>query len=112
MSIFQKIIDREIPATIVFENENILAFEDINAQAAIHIIFIHKKQTKNINELSSEHPEQLSQVFSAISEYTRSEGLEKKGFRVVTNLGENAGQTVFHTHFHLLSGERLGRFGS
>lgn len=112
MTIFDKIIKREIPSEIVFENENVLGFKDIMPQAPVHILFIHKKSTKNINELIQNDPHQLTQIFLAISEYTQSQGLEESGFRLVVNTNQHAGQTVFHTHVHVLAGAPLGGFGS
>ncbi|WP_408097577.1 histidine triad nucleotide-binding protein [Peredibacter sp. HCB2-198] len=110
--IFCKIVKGEIPSTKIFENETVIGFKDLRPQAKIHQLFIHKSHTKDINDLAKNDPKELSDVFNAIRTYTINEGLVKDGFRVVTNLGPNAGQTVFHTHFHVLAGEPLGHFGS
>lgn len=110
--IFCKIVEGAIPSTKIFENENVIGFKDLRPQAVIHHLFIHKKHTKNINDLSQNDPSQLAEMFEAMRLYSEQEGLTKDGFRIVTNLGPNAGQTVFHTHFHLLAGEPLGHFGS
>lgn len=109
--LFCKIVAGEIPATKVFENETVIGFVDIYPQAKIHLLFIHKDHTENVAEMS-ESPEDIGEVFTAIGKYTKDQGLDQKGFRVVTNSGRLAGQSVFHTHFHILSGEQLGRFGS
>ena len=109
--LFCKIIKNEIPSTKIFDNDVVMGFVDIFPQAKTHLLFIHKNHSKDINEMSND-PAAIGQVFQAIAEYTKREGLDQKGFRVVTNLGKNAGQTVFHTHFHVLGGETLGRFGS
>jgi histidine triad (HIT) family protein len=111
MTIFSKIIKREIPSEIVFENEHVIAFKDIMPQAPIHLLFIHKVETQNINDLMRSKPEQLNQIFQAIAEYTQSQGLEENGFRLVINTNKDAGQTVFHTHVHVLGGGTLGSFG-
>ena len=111
MTIFTKIINREIPATIVYEDANVLAFKDIYPQAPIHIIFIHKRPTAHINELVAQDPAQLPDLFKAIANYTAEQNLESKGFRLVTNVGRDGGQSVHHTHFHLLAGSPLGKFG-
>jgi histidine triad (HIT) family protein len=108
--LFCKIADGIIPAQKVFENEHIFGFVDIHPQAKIHLLFVHKKHTSNINEMSGD-TESIAQMFQGIAEYTKTNELSKEGFRVVTNQGPNAGQTVFHTHFHLVGGEALGRFG-
>ncbi len=110
--IFCKIVKGEIPSTKIFENETVIGFKDLRPQASIHQLFIHKSHTKDINDLAKNDPQELSDVFNAIRTYTQKEGLDKNGFRVVTNLGAFAGQTVFHTHFHVLAGEPLGHFGS
>lgn len=110
--LFCKIIAGEIPSNKIYEDDNVYAFEDINPMAKIHWLFIHKKHTKNINEIVDTDPEQFQHIYQAINKVSQEKGLVEPGFRVVTNLGENAGQTVFHTHFHVLSGERLGKFGS
>jgi histidine triad (HIT) family protein len=110
--LFCKIIQGQIPSKKVFENDHVYAFKDINPQAQVHVLFVHKKHTGNINQLTQEDPQQLSQVFSAMAQYSVQENLNDKGFRIVTNQGKNAGQTVFHTHFHFLGGEALGHFGA
>ena len=109
--LFCKIIKGEIPSTKVYEDDHVFGFVDIYPQAKTHLLFIHKVHTSNINEMADE-PCTVGEAFQAIQKYTRSIGLDKNGFRVVTNLGPEAGQTVFHTHFHVLGGEKLGRFGS
>lgn len=108
--IFCKIINGEIPAQKVFENEHLLGIVDIHPQAKIHLLFVHKKHTANINEMSGDS-ESIAQIFQGISEYTKGNELSKKGYRIVTNMGPDAGQTVFHTHFHIIGGEALGHFG-
>lgn len=110
--IFCKICDGSIPSTKVYEDDKVIGFKDLRPQASIHQLFIHKKHTKDINDLSKSDPSQLADLFNGIRLYTEKEGLVEKGFRVVTNLGAHAGQTVFHTHLHVLGGEPLGHFGS
>lgn len=109
--IFCKIIDGIIPSTKVFENESVIGFADLHPHAAKHFLFIHRGHTKDVNDLADKHPEQLSEIFSAISKFTKESGLAKSGFRILTNQGLDAGQTVFHTHFHVVGGEPLGKFG-
>lgn len=110
-TIFSKIINNEIPADIVFENEEVLGFKDISPQAKDHFIFIHKKATKDISHLTQSEPHQLLSLFKAIEEFSQNKTSLENGYRLVTNKGKNAGQTVFHTHIHLLGGEPLGSFG-
>ena len=110
--LFCKIIRGEIQAKRVFENEKVVGFLDIHPLAKVHVLFIHKYHTANMNELTRHHPEQLVELFSAVAEYSQEHNLEQSGVRLVINIGRDAGQSVFHTHIHLLSGERLGQFGA
>jgi histidine triad (HIT) family protein len=110
--LFCKIITGEIPSQKVYEDEKVLAFNDINPLAKNHWLFIHKVHTKDVNEMTSEKPEQLLDLFKAISFVTHDANVVDDGYRVVTNNGATAGQTVFHTHFHVLSGEKLHSFGA
>ena len=107
--LFCKIIKGEIPSEKVFENENVYAFKDIAPMAKEHYLFISKTHSKNVNEMSAQ---QIQEIFAAIKEFTQSHSLEENGFRVVTNINQHGGQTVFHTHFHVLGGEQLRAFGA
>ena len=109
--LFCKIIAGQIPSEKVHEDESVFGFKDIGPMAKEHYLFIHKKHSTNINDLVANNPEQLADIFSAIQKFTTSTDLSESGFRVVTNHGSDAGQTVFHTHFHVLGGEKLGKFG-
>jgi len=109
--LFCKIIKGEIPSEKVYEDEQVYAFKDIQPAAKEHLLFIHKDHTKNVNEIADNAPEQLAAIFKAISFVTKEIGLTEDGFRVTTNYGPNAGQAVFHTHFHVLGGERLAPLG-
>lgn len=109
--IFCKIVDGKIPSTRVFENDKVIAFKDLHPLAAKHYLFVHRGHSKDVVDMMSLDPDQIKDVYQAIAEFTKKEGLTDSGFRVVTNLGKHGGQTVFHTHFHVLGGEELGRFG-
>ena len=112
-TLFGKIIRREIPATIVYEDEEILGFKDIAPQAPVHVLFVPKGGV--IPTLDDATPEQaalLGRLMLAAAEYARREGFARDGYRVVMNCRENAGQTVFHVHLHLLAGAPLGHFGT
>ena len=109
--LFCRIIRHQIPSKKVFESDTVLGFEDISPMAKKHLLFIHKKHSTNINEMVEEDTAGLADIFAAICRYTKDEKLDRTGFRIVTNQGKDAGQTVFHTHFHVLSGEKLGSFG-
>ena len=104
--IFCKIIKKEIPSTVVYEDQNVYAFRDIHPQAKQHILVIPKKHISSVMETDT-NSETLKQIFDAIKEITKQENIDSSGFRVTTNNGPDAGQTVFHLHFHLFGGERL-----
>jgi histidine triad (HIT) family protein len=111
VTIFEKIIKKEIPANIVFENQLVMGFKDLAPQAPVHILFIHKQKTVDIGELAQQKPDQLVELFQAITMFVKMQGLDQTGYRLVSNKGGDAGQTVFYTHIHLLAGEKLGKFG-
>ncbi len=110
--IFCKLVEGKIPSTRIYEDENVIGFKDLRPQAQVHHLFIHRRHTRDIIDLVSCDPDQLGDLFRAIATYTAKESLTREGFRLVTNLGPDAGQTVFHTHFHVLAGEQLGSFGA
>ncbi len=102
--LFCKIVEGEIPADIVYENDTVLAFRDINPQAPTHILIIPRLHIATINDLEPEHEMLVGRLFSAAKEIAAAEGLTDKGYRVIMNCGEGAGQSVFHIHLHLLGG--------
>ena len=102
--VFCKIIKRELPSTKVYEDEFCLAFENIEPLAPIHTLVIPKKHVANITEADGE---MVQNIFNAINKIVREKGIDKTGFRVVTNCGKDAGQTVEHLHFHILGGKIL-----
>ena len=106
MCIFCKIIDGEIPSKKVLENENFLAFEDIQPQAKIHVLIIPKVHIQSFNEMT---PNIMAEMTPFIQEVALTLGVKKDGYRLITNIGQNGGQEVGHIHFHLLAGEQLGR---
>ena len=104
MTIFTKIINRDIPADIVYEDDLCLAFRDINPVAPVHILIIPKKELPALDKAEAEDHAILGHLLIKASEIARCEGLEEGGYRVVINNGEGAGQSVFHLHLHLLGG--------
>ena len=106
-TIFKKIIDKEIPANIVYEDDDFLAFYDIQPQAKVHVIVIPKKEIKNLDEATEEDVLVLGKLQLTIAKIARKLGISKDGYRVITNINENGGQTVFHMHYHILGGEKL-----
>ena len=105
-TIFKRIIDGEIPADIVYEDEQCLAFRDISPQAPVHILVIPRKEIPSIDHLSDEDEQLVGHIYLAIKQIAAGEGLEN-GYRVIVNCGKEGGQTVDHLHFHLLGGRGL-----
>ena len=105
--LFLKIISREIPAEIVYENDDVLAFKDLNPQAPIHLLIIPKKRTRTINEMQNEDAALFGKLFLAAKDIAAEMGVAEDGFRVVMNCNEAAGQTVFHVHLHFLAGREF-----
>ncbi|SFV66804.1 HIT family protein [hydrothermal vent metagenome] len=104
MCLFCKIVNKEIPANIVAEDENCLAFHDINPKAPIHILVIPKIHVESFNEVK---PEMMAEITPFIQKVASQMQLDKSGYRVITNIGENGGQEVKHLHFHILGGAKL-----
>jgi len=100
--LFCKIVNKEIDSDIVYEDEDVLAFNDINPQAPVHVLVVPKKHISSIIDINKLDKEERLNLLSAIEKIARQSGLEKDGFRVVTNTGTRAGQSVFHLHFHIL----------
>jgi histidine triad (HIT) family protein len=105
-TIFSKIIRREIPADIVYEDDLVLAFRDIQPQAPVHILVIPKQPIESIATVTSADREVLGHILVTIQQIAAQQGLSK-GYRVVTNIGEDGGQTVSHLHFHLLGQRQM-----
>ena len=105
-TIFQKIIDKELPADIVYEDESCLAFKDINPVAPIHILIIPKKRIEKISDSNTEDRELLGHLFLVAGNIARDLGIED-AFRLVVNNGAGAQQTVFHLHIHLIAGREF-----
>lgn len=106
MTIFKKIINREIPADIVYEDDLCLAFRDINAQAPIHVLLIPKEEIVSMTQLESEHHAIMGHLMLKVPVLAEQLGLGK-GYRIVINCGEEGGQTVDHLHIHLLGGRAM-----
>lgn len=107
--IFCKIIKKEIPSEIVYEDEGIIAFKDINPAAPIHILVIPKKHISSIIDMKKEDEAIIGRIYSVINKIAKDIGIKEKGFRVILNCGEDGGQEVKHIHFHLLAGKKLGQ---
>lgn len=107
-TIFKKIIDKEIPAKIIYEDEDFLAFEDIAPVAKVHVLVIPKKEIKNLENATEEDLVLLGKLQLTIAKVARQLGVNETGYRVVTNINSDAGQTVYHIHYHIIGGEKLG----
>lgn len=106
--LFCKIADGRIPGKIVYQDQDVVAFADINPQAPQHVLFIPRQHIADMAQLSTQDGDLLSKIFTAAASVARDLGLEERGYRFVTNVGPDAGQSVFHLHFHLLGGRKLG----
>ena len=108
MTIFTKIINKEIPAKIVYEDDLCLAFHDISPQAPVHVLLIPKKPIQSLDHMESEDQNLMGHLMLKIGELAKELGISENGYRVVTNIGNWGGQSVDHIHFHLLGGRELG----
>ena len=106
--IFCKIATGEIPSTKVYEDDQILAFRDIEPQAPVHIIIIPKQHINSANELTAENSNLIAHIFEVIPQIARNENIAESGYRIVNNCGADGGQTVEHIHFHLTGGRQFG----
>ncbi len=106
--VFCRIVSGEAPAQVVHATESILAFRDINPQAPTHIQLIPKEHVESAAELEDRHGGMLADLFQAAAHLAKAEGIDASGWRLVTNIGPDSGQHVFHLHFHLLGGRRMG----
>jgi histidine triad (HIT) family protein len=106
--LFCKIVAGDIPADVVLDRGGVVAFRDINPQAPTHILLIPKDHVRDITELNEGSGPILAELIATANELARSEGIDSSGYRVVANVGPDAGQTVFHLHVHLLGGRPMG----
>lgn len=106
-TVFDKILRKEIPADVVYEDELVLAFRDIAPQAPVHILIIPKKRIPTVNDVEPEDEATMGRLFTAARKIAEEEGLDK-GYRLIMNVGEHGGQDVMHVHLHLLGGKKLG----
>jgi histidine triad (HIT) family protein len=105
--LFCKIVDGNLPADIVYENDTLVAFRDINAKAPTHILLIPRRHIATMNDLQSGDEPLAGELFVTAAKIAADEGLAEDGYRVVMNCNEAAGQSVFHIHLHLMGGRRM-----
>ncbi|MBU5486609.1 histidine triad nucleotide-binding protein [Clostridium sp. MSJ-8] len=106
--IFCKIIKGEIPSTKVYEDDNVLAFKDINPQAPVHVIVIPKVHIQSANMINEDNVQEVSNIFLAINKIVKELGIDESGYRIINNCGKDGGQTVPHLHFHIIGKKNLG----
>lgn len=105
--IFCKILEKKIPSKIIYEDDLVVAFEDVNPQAPVHTLIIPRKHIPTIADLNDDDYALLSHIFKVINNIAKQKGLTERGYRIVNNCNAEAGQTVFHIHFHLLGGRAM-----
>ena len=108
MTIFSKIIAKEIPADIVYEDDLVLAFKDIQPQAPVHILIIPKKEIATVNDVTVEDEVMLGRLFTVAAKIAKEQRIDASGYRLMVNVNKDGGQEVFHLHMHLLGGRSLG----
>lgn len=106
--LFCRIIKREIPGEIVFEDEQVLAFKDINPVAPVHLLIVPKQHFESLHELGAEDAELAGHILLVAKQLADEFGIAESGYRVVTNIGADGGQIIKHLHFHVLGGQALG----
>ena len=106
--LFCKIINGEIPSEKVYEDEFVYAFNDISPTAPVHVLIVPKKHISTINDIEKEDAELIGHIYLAAKKIAKEKKIAEDGYRVVTNCNKNAGQTVFHIHYHLIGGRELG----
>jgi diadenosine tetraphosphate (Ap4A) HIT family hydrolase len=111
-TIFHKIMRREIPADLVYEDDDVIAFRDIAPQAPVHVLFVPKVDFATLNDVPEEDAVIIGRLATAAARYAKKEGFAQEGYRIVMNCNGDGGQTVFQVHLHLLAGAPLGRFGT
>ena len=105
--IFCKIINKEIPAKIVYEDDVILAFDDINPQAPVHTLLIPKEHFSSLNDIPEEKKDLVGHILLKARQVAEEKGVKDSGYRIVLNTAKDSGQDVFHIHFHVLGGRRM-----
>ncbi|MDN5277123.1 MAG: histidine triad family protein [Clostridiales bacterium] len=105
--IFCRIVDKQIPSRIVYEDDSILAFHDIDPKAPVHVLVIPKQHIPSINEVTQENSQVIAHIFATMPKIAQQLGIKDSGYRVVVNCGKDAGQAVNHLHYHVLGGRSL-----
>lgn len=105
--LFCRIVNREIEADVIHVSDNVVAFRDINPEAPVHILLVPKEHVESMRELEDDHGGMLAEIFETAAHLAKAENVDRSGWRMVSNVGPDAGQSVFHLHFHLLGGRPM-----
>ena len=108
-TIFSKIIRREIPSNIVYQDNLVTAFRDIHPQAPTHILIVPNKLIPTVNDVTADDEAALGRMFTVAAKLAQEEGIDASGYRLIVNCNRDGGQEIFHMHMHLLGGRRIGR---
>ncbi|MEG2712155.1 MAG: histidine triad nucleotide-binding protein [Clostridia bacterium] len=106
--LFCKIVKGDVPSKVVYETEDVLVFEDIHPVAPVHVLVIPKVHIQDMNYINEDNSRIVSKIYEAIAHVAKELNIDKEGYRVICNCGENGGQVVNHLHYHLLGGKHLG----
>ncbi|WP_341278418.1 histidine triad nucleotide-binding protein [Paenibacillus sp. FSL H8-0537] len=106
--IFCKIVEGTLPSTKVYESDTVIAFKDIKPEASVHILIIPKKHIATMNDVTADDDAVMAELFTAARQIAIEQGIAESGYRLINNVNSDGGQLVYHLHFHLLGGEKLG----
>ncbi|WP_338551973.1 histidine triad nucleotide-binding protein [Paenibacillus sp. KS-LC4] len=106
--IFCKIVEGTLPSTKVYESDTVIAFKDINPEASVHILIIPKKHIATMNDVTADDDAVMAELFTAARQIAIEQGVAESGYRLINNVNSDGGQVVYHLHFHLLGGQKLG----
>ncbi|MEE8118102.1 MAG: histidine triad nucleotide-binding protein [Gammaproteobacteria bacterium] len=107
-TLFEKIINKEIPAEIVYQDDRAIAFRDINPKAPVHILIVTKKVIPSVDDISDEDEPLVGHLFTVARDLARQEGIAEDGYRLIVNCKDDGGQEIYHLHMHLLGGQPIG----
>ena len=107
-TLFEKIINKEIPADIIYQDDHVIAFRDINPKAPVHILIVTKKVIPSVDDISDEDEPLVGHLFTVARDLARQEGIAEDGYRLIVNCKDDGGQEIYHLHMHLLGGQPIG----
>ncbi len=107
-TLFENIINGEIPADILFQDDRVIAFRDINPQAPVHVLIVTKKVIPSVDDIADEDEPLVGHMFTVARDIARQEGLAENGYRLIVNCKDDGGQEIYHLHVHLMGGQPIG----